>query len=459
MFTDISYLIAHNPPALHYGIAVADLDGDGSYEFIVAGFGGPNRILRWTGGQLRDTISRTLADTDRRAIGLAAGDIDGDGVEELYILNTDTYAGPKHHADRLFDRQPDGHWSDLFNRPENKAIKNLAAGRSVAAIDRRGVGRYGFFVVNYARPMRLIELGPDGVLADLATSLHMDPATGGRGVLAAPLFAAHTDLLCVNEHGPNHLFRNRGDGTFEECAQRLKLDDPEEHGRGVTTLDLGGRFGVCWGNWHGPHRVMVPRPDGTWKDRATAGLAFPSAVRAVIAADFDNDGHDELFFNNLGEPNRLFRVKPNGEVDPDVTMIDPGAALEPEGLGTGAAVADIDGDGVLELLVAHGESRGEPLSLFRAAATGNGWLRIQPRTRFGAPARGAVVKAEYGGRVRMKVIDGGSGYLCQMEPVAHFGLGPERRVERVTITWPDGAFLTMDDPDVNCTYTVPYPHS
>jgi hypothetical protein len=61
--------------------------------------------------------------------------------------------------------------------------------------------------------------------------------------------------------------------------------------------------------------------------------------------------------------------------------------------------------------------------------------------------------------VRTKVIDGGSGYLCQMEPVAHFGLGKERQVERITVTWPDGATLTMRDPDVNCTYTVPYPHS
>src|SRR5439155_20039849 len=147
---------------------------------------------------------------------------------------------------RLSDRQPAGHWDDLFRRPENQLLQNLAAGRSVAAIDRRGVGRYGFFIANYARPMRLIELGPDGVLADLAGPLGMDHATGGRGVLAAPLFAAHTDLLCVNEHGPNFLFRNRGDGTFEECAERLKLADAEEHGRGVTALDVGGRCGAGW---------------------------------------------------------------------------------------------------------------------------------------------------------------------------------------------------------------------
>jgi hypothetical protein len=139
-------------------------------------------------------------------------------------------------------------------------------------------------------------------------------------------------------------------------------------------------------------------------------------------------------------------------------MLDPLDALEPNGLGTGAAVADIDGDGVLELLVAHGESAPQPLSLFKArAAGGNGWLRVRPLSRFGAPARGAVVRAECGGRVRVKGVCGGSGYLCQMEPVAHFGLGAEPRVDRVTVTWPDGAAVTLADPGTNQSITVPYP--
>jgi len=329
-------------------------------------------------------------------------------------------------------------------------------------------------VANYARPMRLYELAPDGTLADLARSLDLDATAGGRGILAAPLFADHTDLLCVNEHGPNLLFRNRGDGTFEECAARLRLGDPDEHGRGVAAVDVGGSLGVCWGNWEGPHRLMVPRPDGTWKDRATAGLAFPSAVRTVIAADFDNDGRDELFFNHIREPNRLFRVLASGGREPpvspeqgahaprspelDIAMLDPGAALEPDGLGTGAAVADVDGDGVLELIVAHGESAQQPLSLFRAtAADGNNWLRVLPLTRFGAPARGAVVRAECGGRVRVKVIDGGSGYLCQMEPVAHFGLGGLAAAESVSVVWPDGATWVGHDLPGRTTVEVPYP--
>ena len=223
MFQDVSHLIAHNPPGLHYGAAVVALDGQ-RFSVVVAGFGGPNRVLVWSGDHLREVAAPELADEGRQAIAMAAGDLDGDGREELYVLNTDTFAGPKRFADRLFKRRSEGHWEDLFERPENYGIRNLAAGRSVAVIDRRGVGRYGFFVANYGRPMRLYELGPgSGAIADLAPALDLARTAGGRGVLALPVFSAHPDLFCVNEHGANFVFRNHGDGTFEEVADELRL--------------------------------------------------------------------------------------------------------------------------------------------------------------------------------------------------------------------------------------------
>jgi hypothetical protein len=311
--------------------------------------------------------------------------------------------------------------------------------------------------------MRLYELGPGGALADLAAPLGLARTAGGRGVLALPVFSAHPDLFCVNEHGANFAFRNRGDGTFDERADDLHLRDCEEHGRGVTALDVGGAFALAWGNWDGPHRLMVRQVNGTWRNVATPGFAFPSAVRTVLAADFDNDGSDELFFNNLGEPNRLFRVSVLADsdhecgADIELTMLDAGAAQDADGYGTGATIGDIDGDGVLELIISRGEKSAQPLGVFKARSPYPNWLRVRPLTRFGAPARGAVVRAEYGGRVRVKGICGGSGYLCQMEPVAHFGLGDARTVDRVTVTWPDGAAVALLNPGGNTTVTVPYP--
>lgn len=448
MFQDVSALIADNPPALHGGVAVSDLDGDGRPEFVVAGFGGPNRVLKWTGGRLRDVAPPALADADRHAVGMAAGDLDGDGREELYVVNTDT------GSDRLFKVHPDGHWEDLFSRTEHTHVRNRAAGHGVAVIDRRGVGRYGFVVANPGRPLRLYELGHDGSLADLAGPLGLARTAAARSVLTLPIFSDHPDIICANEQGPNFVFRNHGNGTFVECASELGLADADEHASGVTAVDVDGdsNLALCWGNFEGPHRLMVHREDGLWKDRATAGLAFPSAVRTVVAADFDNDGRDELFINNTGESNRLFRISPV------IAMLEAGDALDPDGFGTGAAVCDIDGDGVLELLVARGDRGPQPLGLFKSrTAAGNNWLRVRPLTRFGAPARGAVVRTELAGRILVKGVCGGCGSLCQMEPVAHFGLGPGVRAQRVQVTWPDGAAVVLMNPRTNRTVTVPYP--
>src|SRR5438067_9390850 len=73
MFTDVTPLLRTNPPALHYGVVAADLDGDGACEFFVCGYGGPNRLLKWDGRQLVDVADAFLSDTGRQAIGAAAG--------------------------------------------------------------------------------------------------------------------------------------------------------------------------------------------------------------------------------------------------------------------------------------------------------------------------------------------------------------------------------------------------
>jgi hypothetical protein len=158
----------------------------------------------------------------------------------------------------------------------------------------------------------------------------------------------------------------------------------------------------------------------------------------------------------MAEPNRAFRVAPTAD-GVEVTLLEAGDATDADGCGTGAAVCDIDGDGVLELIVSRGEKLAQPLSVYKARGASPNYLRVRPLTRFGAPARGAVVRAEYGGRVRVKGVCAGSGYLCQMEPVAHFGLGAATAVERVAVTWPDGAGVVLLNPGGNRTLNVPYP--
>lgn len=453
MFLSYSALIQANSNQLNYGIAVTDIDGDGAFEVFVAGFNGKNRVLKWTGTDWVDIASDGLADIDRHSIGVAAGDIDGDGREEIYVLNTDTFSGRKRFGDRIFDWH-DGAWRDLFSLPQNLDALNLTAGRSVAWVDRLGTGRYGCFVANYGGPFRLYELNSDGMIADVAPEAGLNLTAAGRGLVALPLVSERMDILTVNENGANYLFRNQGDGTFVDVAAIANLTDPFEHGRGVTVLDADedGRFDIVYGNWEGPHRFWLQQEPGKFRDIASTALSRPSRIRTVIAADFDNDGYEELFFNNIGQPNRLF-----GRRQGRWTAIDIGDALEPTGYGTGAAVGDFDGDGRLELFISHGESVAQPLSMYRTAANRNHWLRVLPLTPFGAPARGAIVTLQANGRRQLRVIDAGSGYLCQMEPIAHFGLGDCAEVDFVEVRWLDGKTHKIESPTINDLHRVPHP--
>jgi hypothetical protein len=93
--------------------------------------------------------------------------------------------------------------------------------------------------------------------------------------------------------------------------------------------------------------------------------------------------------------------------------------------------------------------------VYRAPNDGD-WLRVRPLTTTGAPARGAHVRLETDAGRQVRIVDGGSGYLCQSEPVAHFGLG-DATPRRVTIRWPDGRERIVDDPEPNATLDCAHP--
>ncbi len=446
-FKDISSSIKNNTKRLSYGISVTDFNKDGKFEFVVTGFRFPNLILSNKNGKLENINSDKLfADDLRATIGVAACDIDNDGFEEIYFLNTDTYSGQKQFSDRLIDNETN--ITDLFQFDKNLKSLNLTAGRSVVCVDRNGDGKYGIYVANYGGPTRFYELTSSNIV-DQAPLLNINRITGGRAVVAGHILSNQMDIFAANERGSNFLYINKN-GTFKDVAENLGVEDTFENGRGTTLTDFlyRGKLDIVSGNWNGEHRIFLNEKN-KFHDVATAAFKKPSRVRTVISADFDNDGFDEIFVNNIGEPNKLFKILSDGELK----QIQLNNGLEPYGLGTGAAVADIDNDGILELLVSHGESGQQPLSLYKANIDRSfRFVRILPKTPFNAPARGATVILNTNMRNHAKTIDAGSGYLCQMEPVAHYGLRKDEKVKSVTIKWTDGSSDNFKINQLNKTY-------
>ncbi|ACJ00831.1 CRTAC1 family protein [Rhodospirillum centenum] len=447
MFIACSNLIARNPAGHAQGLAVADVDGDGRDEILVAGQ--PNRVLKWDGHGLADMADPVLADPERRAVAIACADLDGDGREEVYVLNGEPATGAAPAADRLF-AWFGSRWIDLCALPENLGAANRDGGRALAVLDRSGEGRYGVLVAGREGALRLYELDRRGRLHDMAEEAGLDVPVAATCLLAAPLFGEAPDVV-VGGTGPNLLFRNLGDGGFEEIGGSHGVADPGFAARAAALLDSDGDglLDLVVANGDGPHRLFQRRAGGGFADIAPPELAEPGRVRTVIAADFDNDGHEELLVTVQGGPNRLFAWR-----DERWTRIDPGDAAAPH--GTAAVVADLDGDGQLELLLGPGGAGPHPLSLFLAEPRGHHWLRVRPLTRMGAPARGAVVRLTAGGRTQIRVIDGG-GTFCQREPVAHFGLGAATRVERLEVRWPDGAVVRIDQPQTCRMLTLRHP--
>ncbi|MCX8100416.1 MAG: CRTAC1 family protein [Geminicoccaceae bacterium] len=433
-------------------LALADLGPQAPLALVVGVRGGPNRLLLPCDGRLVAQPLTELCDPFGLARAIAAADLDGDGIEEIWIANGDPARPEAARADRLFDPSPGGFRDRLAEAPLG-AGPGAPSSTALLALDRSGSGLHGFLLAAPGRPIRLIESGEAGEPVDRAAEAGLDELIEARVIAQGPAPGSGLELFAGAGTGPSAWFAPAGPARFADRAETLGLLVPDLGAVDAAFLDADGTgaVGLFCLRRRGAHLLWVRDQAGLLHEVAPPGLARPSPATALLVADLDNDGFEEILIANAAAPNRLLGFRERGW-----RPLDPGDAMEPASQPVALAAADLDGCGRLELVIARASGRGGGLALYRVEENEHAWIRIAPRSPRGAPARGALVRLWAGGRQQWRIVGGSRG---NGEPVAHFGLGACERVERVDIRWPDGSVRRLVDLEARQTITVPHPRA
>jgi hypothetical protein len=507
------------PETIGSGAAFLDYDRDGDQDLFLVnsrfwegqeqGAAQPRQALyRNDGtGRFQDVTEEAGLALTTYGMGVTAGDYDGDGWDDLYL----TGLGRNH----LF-RNEQGRFRDLTSEAGVAGGEDTWSS-SAAFLDYDADGDLDLFVVNYVKWSRDIDLeidfrltglgraygaplnfkgtdnylfrnDGDGRFTDVSVTAGIqvrDPVSGqpvGKGLGIVPVDYDRDgwlDLLVANDTVRNFLFRNQGDGSFEEVAvfEGIAYD---RNGKATSAMGIDAAYfrddrdlGVAVGNFANEMASLFVTSAGRppFVDEAVLeGLGPASRIPltfGVLFLDYDLDGRLDLLLANGHLEHEIHKVQQSqtyaqppqlfwncgegcrGRFLPVEDAADLGAPL----VGRGIAFADIDGDGDLDLLITQNGRR--PALLRNDQETGHHWLRVRlvgkpPNTG----AIGARLELTAGGVTRYRQVLPSRGYLSQVELPVTFGLGAADRVERLRIVWPDGAEQELEPEAVDTTLVI-----
>jgi len=274
------------------------------------------------------------------------------------------------------------------------------------------------------------------------------------------------DILIANDHMPNYLFHNNRDGTFREVGYSagvaVSIDGQFEAGMGTDAADTTGSGRLDLIVTHLDQQLARFYKnlgegyfeDATFRSRISYDTFHLSGFGTRFM-DYDNDGARDLFMANghvldniqryhadttYAEPKLMFRNTGHGIFQNVSDQL--GSDFRVPRVSRGAAIADFDNDGDLDILVSN---NGQPPQLLRNdGGNANHWLQLLLiGTRSNRDAVGARVKVTSGDLVLYDERKGGMSYQSAQDPRLHFGLGQHRPVEEVEIKWPSGELTKL----------------
>jgi enediyne biosynthesis protein E4 len=502
------YLSSHTakkylPETMGAGAALFDYDNDGRLDVFLVN-GAPiedptpkGTIPKKTGPEYWNRLFHQKADgtfedvTEKAGLqgvgygmGVAVGDYDNDGFEDLYVT---AYGG-----NRLYHNNGDGTFRDVT---EKAGIGGSGWSSSAAWVDLDNDGFLDLVVLRYlqwdfediwcgehregfrtychpdyfkaAVPLVYHNNG-NGTFTEVAQKIGLAKPAKGLGIAIADYDRdGHIDLFFANDSMVEHLYHNKGDGTFEEvgllAGVAADIDGHTYAGMGVdfSDYDNDGWPDIVVTNLANQRYALYHNNgDGTFNySSPAAGISRITMTHSgwgVRFFDFDNAGRKDLLIAQGHDLDTIERTSPNlryrepmllarnmGKEFQDVTA-SAGAALGEPYVWRGLATGDLDNDGRLDALVTAND--GPVRLLHNETATANHWILLKlTGHKSNRDAIGAAVRITTASSAQYATVTTASSYLSSGDKRVHFGLGKAPVVESIEIRWPSGIVQSLQD--------------
>lgn len=451
-FSDITQQAGLTHKGWGMGVAVADYDNDGRPDLYVTGYGG-NALYHNRGNcRFEDVTEKAGVAGGGLSLGAAWGDYDRDGRVDLFVSR---YV----HVD--MDKLPELGSDEKFCRFRGVLVQCGPWGM-------QGEGDF------------LFRNRGDGTFGEVSQKAGVDDKHHyyGMGVVWGDYDNdGWPDLYVADDAGPNYLYRNQHNGTFEEVGLMLGTDlsgDGQE--LGSMGVDLGDYDHA--GRLHVFVTEFVDQSDTLYHNNGSDGFADVSWNSQIAQPshpyvgwgtgffDMDNDGWLDIFVANghvypqvdtipnaahFKQPMLLFRNNRNGTFD------ESGAAAGFSDIAMrsrrGAAFGDINNDGCVDIVTLNVSET--PSLLLNHCQNGNHRVLFHLlATRSNRLAIGARVTVRTGKITQFSEVKGGSSYISQNDLRQHFGLEKSEKMDEVTVRWPNGQTESFRDVAADFIYTI-----